>query len=227
MLLLCGGMIRSGSSLQFNLAKDIAELEGGTYIHANSDIKRLAMDGVYDDKWVVHKTHVFPNYLPLEEFESGNIRVVMTYRDIRDVVVSTMRFRALQFGKIIESIVEETVDREQEWLSLVPPRYLHRTSYESIIKDPHSEVRAIGDLVEVDLSDLEVSQIADEHSLESVLDKTSKMAPFSWDAHSHYAQNHIGGIKHGQWRDELSKEQVAIVEDLVMEWLIENGYELS
>lgn len=223
MILQCAGMIRSGSTLQYNLAKEVVEVtHSGGYLHANMDLFKEVKAKAPLEEWWVNKGHIYNPELHDPIVEAGQMRVVMIYRDLRDVVVSTMHFRNRTFEDVVSSIREEAVEAEREWLENVPHEFIHRARYETVIHDAASEIQAIADLVGVNLSLRDKRQIASRHSLPAVRQMTSKFE--NWDAHTRYGPKHIRSGSSGVWKQELTPKQIARIEQEVGHWLVENDY---
>lgn len=117
MWVFCGGMSRSGSTLQFqltahivesvNLGKRIGWIEPGEF----EDLRRRDDVG---KEWRVVKTHICTPSM-IEEFEAGRAKGIYVFRDIRAVVVSAMR----QFSKTYDTLINERfVDAKLGTLSL-------------------------------------------------------------------------------------------------------------
>jgi hypothetical protein len=226
MVLWCSGIIRSGSTLQYNLAKDIVtETESGGYIHANMDIEGAIWRTAPLDEWWVNKCHLYqPRFMgPL--VAKGQAKFVLIYRDLRDVIVSKMNFRKKTFGQIIGNFRKETVEREKRFLEEIPADMIYRSRYEDVIGDLETETRNIADHMGIVLKDKLVGKIARNNSLESVKKFTNKLN--NMDARTRLGPGHIYTGTYGRWRELLSDKQVSIVEAVVGDWLVENGYELS
>lgn len=226
MIVWCCGMIRSGSTLQYNLTKGVIEGAGrGGYIHANTDIPGMIRRMAPKDGWWVNKSHEYQDEIMMPLIERGQASFVMIYRDLRDVMVSTLKFRGQRFNSYIRDLRGETVGRERDFLENVPGGILYRSRYEDVVDDPKTEIRAIAQHLGIEVSDATVERVARNNSLQRIKKYTKNMP--NWDAHTRYAPKHIYTGGYGKWRERLTPKQVQIVEEEVGDWLVENGYELS
>lgn len=107
MLILCNGMLRSGSTLQYNLAAEALEAAGPVHrvgflgaVHEPRVERRLAAmrdsDGVH-----IVKTHEAP--LP-PAFYTATVRTLFSYRDLRDVAASIRKKWQKSFDEIVADL---------------------------------------------------------------------------------------------------------------------------
>ncbi len=226
MVVWCCGMIRSGSTLQYNLAKGVIEGSGsGGYIHANTDIPGMIRRMAPKDGWWVNKSHEYQDEIMMPLIERGQASFVMIYRDLRDVMVSTLKFRGQKFNSYIKDFRKETVEREKLFLENVPGDILYRSRYEDVIEDAEGEARSIANHLGMNVNDGVIERVAKDNSLQKIKKYTSSLP--NWDAHTRYAPRHVYTGGSGGWRERLTPRQIEIVEEEVGDWLVENGYELS
>ncbi|OAD20264.1 hypothetical protein THIOM_004044, partial [Candidatus Thiomargarita nelsonii] len=109
MLIVCNGMLRSGSTLQYNLLKSIVESHnlGGAEGYFSSEQfqslrKKFERWGI-SSEIIVIKTHDIIPYSE-EMIKSGTMKICYTYRDIRDVAVSAQRKFDLDGDKLLKSL---------------------------------------------------------------------------------------------------------------------------
>ena len=93
MLVLCNGMPRSGSTLQYNLVANLVEAaKAGTALGGIQDTGGTVDDlrvAATADAMLVYKTHdVLPHILPWVQRGEAGVLVFYIYRDLRDVAVS-------------------------------------------------------------------------------------------------------------------------------------------
>ena len=228
MIVHCGGMIRSGSTLQYNITYRIVEtLSLGRHLHCNENAKQILAND-WDRTWLVNKGHVYkPYHVPAKCLAEGKFRLVMIYRDLRDVLVSTMRFRRRTFDETLAVLVEETIERERGWFRYIPKQYIYRSRYEDVIKDVEREIINISNFLDLRLTYTEIKAIYNETNLNATKQHVKQLN--NMQAHTRYGPRHIGGVKHGQYKDVLTKQQIKQIESIpeVNHWLIENGYRLE
>ena len=122
MLISCNGMIRSGSTLQYNLVKGIVEHaalgvgQGFLPQHDLPLLEKQIFDWASHDDLHVVKTHVM---LPYTEnmLSKGDIKVCYIYRDIRDVAVS-VKLKFKRADKELLEILDNAISLYYKILSL-------------------------------------------------------------------------------------------------------------
>ncbi len=237
MWIFCGGMNRSGSTVQYQItARLVEEAKLGKRVEwvKFSDFPVLRDKYAHDNQWKVFKTHNCTNTIQAE-FQQQNAMGVYIYRDVRDVFVSVMYRQATTF--------------EQQWAKRGWKKWLHNyelwthlpnmliLKYEDVVNDLPKEVRSIADHLGISLDDEKYEAIAEEHSLERQREYISKLKSEShkllkrpnalFDPYTLLHTDHINFGKIGRWKDILTLQQVALIEQMAGEWLISNGYELS
>jgi hypothetical protein len=163
-------MIRSGSTLQYNLVRLVIEKShlgyGKGYLRPAElpdQIEQLvswAQDPVFT--FVVKSHQTIPELLPL--LENGKVKIFYIFRDIRDVAVSARhKFEWHQEDKGFH-FLNDAISTFYEVKSL-PNVVCQR--YEDLIIDLHSGVRFIAQNLGIPVSDDLISAIAIECSLEN------------------------------------------------------------
>jgi hypothetical protein len=226
-------MERSGSTVQFQIAAELVETAGmGTRIDwvppnefpATREKHRGRTD------LLVFKNHVCTPEMAAE-FARGNARGLYIYRDLRDVMVSKMRkteapFEALWNGNFIARCLSN-FDR---WTQL-PGVLVSR--YEEMVDDLASEVDRIAAHLGLKLSKQQREQVADRFSIERQRERISAAVSAGsmrgafgqkCDRHSILHSDHIHSAESGAWRDQLTRRQVALIEQLAGDWLTAHGY---
>jgi len=201
-VILCSGMMRSGSTWSFNAARAVAYIAAESvglpfaamYLDGDSLdsflAERVAVPGV-----VVIKSHsVTPYALGLAQADQA--RNICTFRDPRDSVASRQLFK------------DETLsDSITQVRASVAPMFAFSeetlfVDYQDVMTRPAWAVGRIGDYLSVQLGETYHQVIADELSIEkmdAVSDATSGIDP-TYQLH----HNHIHGGKIGRWEEELS-----------------------
>lgn len=175
MLVLCSGMFRSGSTLQYNLARSIAEASGvgrgagwkdqDGSAPPRDELARLAAA----PEMTVLKSHDVLGLEdhPLPEAVEGSptdVRVCYSYRDLRDVGGSAKSHWNLTDDKLLEMIREAL--KAYEAVQTMP-RVLVQ-SYEKLTKSTPDAAQELSAFLGVSLSDAQLAEIAERWSLESV-----------------------------------------------------------
>ena len=234
MWVFCGGMQRAGSTLQFQLAAHLVEqAELGVRLtferpESFSDVRDQALRTLGDDAWKVFKTHRLTDPM-IELCLHGRVKALHIYRDIRDVMASAMVHRSLAFDVLWErDFLGKCIEQHDRWLALGDLVLVSR--YEQMITNLPQEVERIAAHLGIELKNEQAGTIAAEYELErqqermaEVKDGGAKRGGF--DASTLLHVNHITGG--GNYRKELTAEQVLRIEQRHGDWLIEHGYPLD
>ncbi|MAE32416.1 MAG: hypothetical protein CMO43_12650 [Verrucomicrobiales bacterium] len=123
MLVVCNGMPRAGSTLQWNLVCELAEATGyGAPIGATA-LDSISQDGVDaasrgERIYVVKQHDVWPGLIERVQRNEPGIRVCYIYRDLRDVAVSMQNKWSRTWEALLQALDEAV------------------TAYEALVVDP-------------------------------------------------------------------------------------------
>jgi hypothetical protein len=235
MLVICCGMMRSGSTLQYQLAVAIVEkraLGCGLGEARNSNCQDL-ITANFNNQIQVVKVHQFSHLQGAKEaVAQGQATCIYIYRDIRDVTVSLMKMRKWNFDRLIfgSKEIQQCLKDFNLWTS-IPEIYI--SSYENMMQDLKQEVARIAQHLKIELSPEEITEIAQNHSLQQ---QKNKIKTWKWESGKnsgnyepktllHY--NHINSGKSQQWRDSLNQIQLGYLESIAKKWMETQGYTLS
>ncbi len=180
------------------------------------------------------KAHVCARALE-QECKRRHARVVYSYRDIRDVAVSSVR----KFGKHLEELLEagwldQAIADYYRWTSL--PR-VSVSRYEEMFHDVQGEARKINVHLGAPLEPAVVEDLAKSYTLEEqrlraelVRARHGSRIPNSelvFDPRELLHHNHIHSGELGGWRRLLSPAQRTALTDRYSDWLQATGYELE
>lgn len=238
MWIFCCGMQRSGSTLQFQITARLVEEAGlGRRVEwvKPERFGKLRKELANEEGWKVFKIHVCTDKMA-KEFKHGNAMGVYTYRDLRDVFVSTMRKYDTSFAQLYEGgFLEDCLEQYRRWTAL--PRVL-TSKYEDMIADLPREVARIAAHLGLDLPAETYEHIANEHTLErqkeriaeainngALVEGVIKGMFYNPDTNLHTNHIHEGAV--GGWKNVLSAAQAAQIEDEAGDWLVAHGYELA
>jgi hypothetical protein len=196
------------------------------------------------DGYTIYKTHLNPTNENLEcIFNNGVKKVVITYRDLRDVAIARYH-RLVQFPKAsdaedfvdyralgkekavthsIEIVAEAYIQWIRGWLEIArqtPERY-HFTKFESLKKDTKGEFLKILNFYGIELRDKKIQRIVESAKGRKKIEKNwsaAKILPWG------YASNFRSG-KVGSWREEMTDAQIQKCKELLGQALIELCYE--
>jgi len=235
--LFCAGMIRSGSTLQFQLSAAIVEQAGIgrrlPYV-PESDCDPTCPQDDLTGEFRVLKVHVYTPAFAKECMENG-ARVVYSYRDIRDIAVSAMRKFDMSFGQLMDAKwLEPAITDYYSWTKC-PLAYVGR--YEDFVEDISGEAEKINRFLGLPLDLQDVSRLAEKFSIaqqlvqiqkireqngSTILAKEIVFDPVELLHHNHIYQGQVGG-----WREILSDSEKSILTDKFAAWLEENEYDLK
>lgn len=211
MLIICCGMVRSGSTLQYQLAKAVVEPYGGI------GLGFLEEDNLPDSahRMAVIKCHLRPPNAP-DLLKSGRARGIYIYRDVRDVMVSQMRKDNHPFSV---DAIRTWLRLDTQWRSL-PNMLVSR--YEDL--NLENEVMAIARHLRLPLSWKMAQVIANRHTLAHQQKRIAQIET-GYDPKTLLHWNHItSGGKSGLWREALTPSQIEAANMAAGWWLRDNGY---
>ena len=238
MWVFCCGMQRSGSTLQFQLTAHLVEAVGlGRRVEwvRPGDFPNLRDQVAAEPGWKVFKIHVCTPEMAAE-FHRDNAMGVHTYRDLRDVLVSTMRKYQRTFDDLMASgFLAHCLDQHQQWTAL--PHVL-ATKYEDMIANLPAEVERLAAHLGIAVSADTCRQIAEEHSIDQQrarIEESTRTGDLRegivkgmfYNPVTNLHTNHIHEGAVGAWTQILDASQVARLESEAGDWLVAHGYELA
>ena len=206
---ICCGMRRSGSTLQYQLAKAILAAA-----RVDCPVLKTHRMTAEQKRWIT----------------AGDAKCLYIYRDIRDVVVSQLNLNrwAFSFVNVCGSeIIGEGLQAYREWMK-VKDIYISR--YEVVVANLKDEVSRMAAYLECDLGVEDIAQIAAENSIETMrarLRKNAEDDALVLDRNTHLFNRHIHSGQAGQYRTALSALQIKWIEILSYDWLVSKGYPVS
>jgi len=197
MIVLCTGIIRSGSTWSFNVAR-LLLARGATAVRGefSNKIRTAIRHGVAARvEHHVIKAHE-PDRFGKRMIAEGRCRTICTYRDPLDCIASGIE----AFGETFEDMVTLT-RRHLELLKLQREAGgVHFVWYDDIVERPHERIRAIADYLGQSVDEYEVRRISRSMDRDSVsrLVKELPTAPAdgksrqqSWDPETLFHPGHI------------------------------------
>jgi hypothetical protein len=236
MWVFCCGMRRSGSTLQYQIVKQIVEdakVGKGLGWVDSEQFDHLQTKYAGENGYLVIKCHSYiENAKKLSS--SGKAKAIYVHRDLRDVVVSTMVKDKTSFWQVMRSGLIRTVMEEYtQWNSL---NDIMVSKYENMITDLTQETLKISRYIGVELHNTLANKIAEQFTIDQQVqriqnfeyDKMGKRAGRNvFDPLTLLHENHIHSGKLEQWKTALSSLEVGLVEDIACDWLIEKNYPIS
>ena len=172
-------MIRSGSTLQYNITVKLVEkvnkgIGEGYFDNREFDLLDKKVHRWNGDKrYHIIKTHgVYP---PLKEnWNSSKIKMLYIYRDIRDVAASAKRKWGYEGKRLIDEI-GKAIDIYYKLYTL--PNIMFQR-YENVIKNPSLAVMEISDWLNIKVSDDDILLICKETSISKAKEIMQKLKPW-------------------------------------------------
>lgn len=226
----CGGMARSGSTLQFQIASELVERLGvgqraGWYAAGNFTQANLDHGG--RDGLLVFKAHRLTPEIVAEIRDRGG-RAVCTYRDIRDVTASWMSMNDQSFAKVWHSgHLQRWTERFDEWAAL-PGTYV--TRYSALRDDLPGEVRRMAQFLDLPAPPSLINSIAEDLSLERQVARVAsqQLAPAQrMHPHTLLHDKHITDAGDGTFSRKLRPFEVDLIECQCAAWMRRWGYVAS
>lgn len=174
MLLLANGMIRSGSTLQYNLASSLLRMSGRGQAHGYVEGEENGVWTPIHQTWAesaqyqLVKTHRIPDQW-IDRQRQG-IRVLYVYRDIRDVAASAKEIWNCT-GDRLTDLLDNAIDNFERLERLDHVLYQR---YEDITIDMRAAALEIAEFLDLDLSERDIADVIQEWDISAVETKISK-----------------------------------------------------
>ncbi|MFT3829748.1 MAG: FkbM family methyltransferase [Opitutaceae bacterium] len=230
-ILFCGGMIRSGSTLQFQIAAHLLEShalgERCAYLEPEALDKRLR-DEEPTTLIRVIKTHV-PTPTVLGLLKEHRALALYSYRDIRDVALSAMRAFKIPWPEFRDNRwLETAIEAERLWTEA---EGVLVQRYEDLVADLPAAIDQIAQHLGIGLQARETTELAKRFGLEAQRERLlawEHSAPPEATYHPRelLRRGHLAPDAPGRWKDNLP---VAVARELTARfhaWLEQHSYSL-
>jgi hypothetical protein len=224
----CCGMLRSGSTLQYQIATELVERKGlgkgGGFLTTAESEKSLARRDTCE--LLVVKVHDWTASLHAL-LTRGEAAGVYSIRDLRDVAASIVQ----KFDASTEALFVDWLPRiaRNDALWRKAPNVLI-TRYEDFIVDISQLIILIARLLGVPLSANETVELANELSIENQKARMKNptvpvsIGAYTFDQKTLLHTNHILDGRVGRWNEVLEPNVIAEINVRYSAWLGENGY---
>lgn len=243
-------MPRSGSAWICNVTRALIQAAGleavpkstSTGDEAQYLIKAFSRHPIGQNQVYCVKTHAI-----LKVKKADDILIITAYRDVRDCVVSFMRFVRANF--------EQAIRAAPDWMRLADAYSANREDsilkirYDEIVHQPLDTIRKIDTFIGTDVGDESIEEINERFSRENVERRIGGINSVSVEycqedpsafetvanadgtvrvreKSTGFQTNHITSKKDGQWRDVLTEEQQRILMRETSAWLERYGFPL-
>ncbi len=231
-----GGLIRSGSTLQYQILKALVEGElGGSslgFVEAwELDDVLAKAEGDPSTRFpCVIKSHVCTAGIR-ERLGRGSAIAFYTYRDIRDVVLSGSRNFGVPLPEYIAGrAIDDALGESALWSSCPG---VFTSSFEQLTEAKIAWIREMMDALGLPTAkEFRAEELAAEFSIERQRERIRSadfkdLGGFEVDPQTLLHRRHIGEAAVGGWRRELSPAEVREIELRAGDWLIDHGYPLD
>jgi len=224
-------MLRSGSTLQYQIASELIEhLNVGHRTTWHDTAEHPSVLAKQPETGLsTFKTHQLTETVK-EQCVSGQSISLYIYRDLRDVLSSYQEKNSVRLtGKKLEGWLTTILKTDANWRSL-PSLYISR--YEDVIPSIASEVTNISKYLGIECPDSLINHIAQSLSYNSQKDRINSTSS-SWvkanetniyDKVSLLHSNHLQSGAIGRYKTDLSIGQISTIEELAGDWLLKMGY---
>jgi hypothetical protein len=234
-LVVCCGMIRSGSTLQYQVVADLLEQRGlgqraGFVEKKNFRQVRAQLENMTGLS--VIKIHDFlPEIEPWLKLEKT--KIFYTFRDLRSVAASVMRIWKAPFSDVIRpnGWLDSAVAADARWRAF-PGVTVSR--YEDLVQSLPSEVGRWATALGLELTPQEVEDVSARFSIPAQQERirqaglpeegAQSSAIETFDPKSLLHARHITDGSEEGWKKELSPDQIKQIEDQYSGWLQQHGF---
>lgn len=161
MLIVCNGMMRSGSTLQYNLVRLLISQNRNGIAHGFFEAKDLDTNLI--EKWAnsnkIHllKTHdLHPSISELALGGTNHVMILYIYRDIRDIAMSAMRVFKYETKASLYVSLDVAIDTDIK-IRKLDCAIIER--YEDFVINTHDAVSRYADLLGLNVTDCDIEQV--------------------------------------------------------------------
>jgi hypothetical protein len=236
MFIFCYGMMRSGSTLQFQLVSSLVERAGRGHRlawHEPDAFPSLAEAHANDDAWRVFKAHWCSDAIR-ESFETAESVGFGIHRDLRDVMIS----HAEKYSKPLtpdhcRRFVTQCIDSFRGWSDL--PRTMV-VRYDDLMVDAKTVIEAMAAHLGLPCTGVAAGELADLHTPAAQRARISQASESgemldAWPGGPKMVSgdllhaDHLADGRIGKWKQRLTPECLSAIDDVAGSWLAEHGYE--
>jgi hypothetical protein len=238
-LVLCTGMLRSGSTWSFNVCRHMGRFVAqktrtpimSSYLTPEQTDQFFQINPFPLPGPTVIKAHAVGSKT-LELIRTGQAKSICTFRDPRDCVASMLTFADEPYEVAVERVGSSLMAFQQ----LVQAGNTLFIRYEDMMSNPLEQIRTIDRYLGVSFDEQMLRRFdqltSTAHSRDICRSLTTKrddqvlhllnhrVDPDTWLHH-----NHIQNGKSGRWKNELAPEKSARLTEVFWPWLKSMGYE--
>jgi len=241
MLVICNGMMRSGSTLQYNISATLLETHFGVtrmgFLGKKDapEVRDRLLRTARKDAWAIVKMHEF---IALPEEHAGHVMMLFTFRDLRDIAASVRKKWDYPFEQIID-ILDAMVlleGKTRRWPNSLIQKYEH------MYRDLRGSVAEIAAMLGIEPSPATCEVLAERFSIEQVSQRLNSnwryrigstmrrvLARKPFDPATLLHQGHISASqgRPGAWEDVMSPAEIKTLDARYGDWLVAHGYRVA
>jgi hypothetical protein len=230
MLVVCAGMMRSGSTLQYQIVSELIErkkLGGRMGYIIKDEFQSLIQKPYFDDnKIYVVKTHS-PLFKFAELVKNKKVKIIYCYRDIRDSWLSVKRWQ--KFDADLYQIMRFIISCIMPYYQIINFGNIYSSRYENFYNNIGNEVKSIAVYLGIIVTEEEVQSISDslkpENQKNIYLKMNIQKLKHKQDPKHLLNYNHIYSASTGEWHSELSDYEINLINYICEPWLSFLKYE--
>jgi hypothetical protein len=230
MIVMCAGMSRSGSTVQYQVISDLVERNNaGVAMGVWNSGKKLPPKSHREFYYVYKREQAMPDQIKLVDYSFA------TVRHPYDVAISLYRYRLAkeyyQPGhqpKGINDIVRDEMRQVVAWRNFWRNAGAHAIRYEDVYPYGwYKVVRQAADVLSIDVTDQECKDIADEYSIHENIERARKQDRWFDYQGSMLTAAHVGPNKGvpGEGEKYLNTAQKKMIKNYALYFMEEHGYE--
>lgn len=157
-------MPRSGSMWTYNVARSLINLSGQSFIpkdcmvDESSILLELSDSQPTDIDFACIKTHHC-----ITPLDNSKVKFICNYRDVRDSMLSYMRFMKCGFDKAIDVVVG-MMNLTDHYFKLKSSDVCLPIKYEELENNYHENIKLINEFLDLEVSDVDVNNLLEELS---------------------------------------------------------------
>jgi hypothetical protein len=228
----------------FNVVRKLIEQAGLTYFPKelpldDTELQRLMEESIRN-RYVPNEIQCYKfHWRPIAK-SSSEVKIIYTYRDVRDALLSWMRFVKGSFDQGLAR-VQAMMDEVDSYFS-VENENLQIVRYDAIIETPNQVAEGISRFLGFEHANETINAVVQAFSREKVKELVSSLALSApgqgmlidnldgskrhLDKSTLFQSNHITSKAPGEWRLAFSPEQKSRLLDLTGSWLERYKFEV-